>query len=184
MNNFTINTETKRLIIRPLEKPDYHNWLSAFEARFPSRHRYDSGKMDMTECTEHWFAGLVEKHEALASEDDAYIFGVFRKSDGAHLGMIDFSTYERGSFQWGRIGYTIHNQFWQKGYGKEAVKATLKLALTELGYHRIEAHINLDNNPSIRLAVSCGMEYECTRKGFIYEFDQWTDNLVYYLNAE
>ncbi|WP_153462172.1 MULTISPECIES: GNAT family N-acetyltransferase [Sediminibacillus] len=176
-------TTTKRLIIRPLENPDYDNWLTQFKARQPSRYKYDRGKIDMTECTENWFTALVEKHRALAAVDDAYIFGIFRKADGTHLGMIDFSTYERGAFQWGRIGYTIHNQFWRNGYGKEAVKAALQMALTDLGYHRIEAHINLDNNPSINLAVSCGMEYECTRKGFIYEFDQWTDNLIYYKNA-
>ncbi|SDL94272.1 GNAT family N-acetyltransferase [Sediminibacillus halophilus] len=178
-----IRTKTNRLTIRPLEKLDYDNWLRQFKARQPSRHKYDQGKVDMSECTEKWFAGLVEKHQALAAADDAYIFGVFRKADGTHLGMIDFSTYERGTFQWGRIGYTIHNHFWRHGYGKESVKAALQMALTDLGYHRIEAHINLDNNPSINLAISCGMEYECTRKGFIYEFDQWTDNLVYYINA-
>ncbi len=38
--------------------------------------------------------------------------------------MVDFSTLARDDFQWGgRIGYTIHNQYWRIGYGKEAVKA-------------------------------------------------------------
>ncbi|MER2181783.1 MAG: GNAT family N-acetyltransferase, partial [Desemzia incerta] len=41
-----------------------------------------------------------------------------------------------------------HNHFWRKGYGKEAVNAALNLAFEKLNYHRIEAHINLDNHAS------------------------------------
>lgn len=50
-------------------------------------------------------------------------------------------------------------------------------------FHRIEAHINIDNIPSMKLAESVGMEFECIRKGFIYENDEWRDNLVYYKNS-
>ncbi|KAB2330808.1 GNAT family N-acetyltransferase [Cytobacillus depressus] len=97
--------------------------------------------------------------------------------------MVDFSTLARDDFQWGRIGYTIHNQYWRKGYGKEAVNEALKIAFKYLNFHRIEAHINIDNSASINLAESVGMEYECTRKGFIFEFGEWTDNLIYFKNS-
>ena len=103
--------ETERLVIRPLTKDDYENWLNGFENRYPSQNRYDQGKIDMSECTLEWFYQLVEKHQELALADNTYIFGVFRKSDGTHLGMIDFSTLARDDFQWGRVGYTIHNQY-------------------------------------------------------------------------
>ncbi|WP_164670580.1 GNAT family N-acetyltransferase [Virgibacillus doumboii] len=175
--------ETERLVLRPLQKYDYENWLNEFENRHPSQHRHDKGKMDMRECTREWFADLVDRHQNLALTDTAYIFGVFRREDGIHLGFVDFSTLERGDFQWGRIGYSIHNQYWGKGYGKEAVKEALDIAFSYLKFHRIEAHINVDNPASINLAESVRMEYECTRKGFIYEFGGWTDNLIYFMNS-
>ena len=175
--------ETDRLVIRPFKEEDYENWLNGFENRYPSQNRHDQGKIDMSECTLEWFHELVEKHQELALTDNTYVFGVFRKSDGIHLGMIDFSTLSRDGFQWGRIGYTIHNQYWKNGYGKEAVNAALTLAFTQLKFHRIEAHINIDNKASMKLAESVGMEFECIRKGFIYENDEWTDHLVYYMNA-
>jgi [ribosomal protein S5]-alanine N-acetyltransferase len=183
LKDFTISSETERLIIRPLKVADYPNWLKEFESRSASSSRHDLGKMDMSECTEEWFVQLVRKHQELASNDVAHVFGVFRKADHKHVGMVDFSTLSRNDFQWGRIGYTIHNQHWKNGYGKEAVKAALDMAFHELGFHRIEAHINLDNTPSIKLAESVGMEFECIRKGFIHEFGEWTDNMIYYLNA-
>ncbi|TGB03690.1 N-acetyltransferase [Halobacillus salinus] len=181
---FDASSKTDRLQIRPLQKSDYETWLQGFTNRYPSQYRHDAGQIDMSECTEEWFGGLVDKHQELASNDTAHVFGVFRIEDGKHIGMVDFSTLARDNFQWGRLGYTIHNQFWRQGYGKEAVGAALQIAFTDLGFHRIEAHINTDNDASVRLAESVGMEYECTRKGFINEFEEWTDHLVFYKNAQ
>ncbi len=161
---FDVVSETERLVIRPLKKADYGNWLSEFGNCYPSKHRHDKGKIDMSVCTREWFDNLVDKHQELAFADIAYVFGVFRKKDGTHLGMVDFSTLAREDFQWGRIGYTIHNQHWRKGYGKEAVKEALYTAFNHLKFHRVEAHINLDNSASINLAESVGMAYECTEK--------------------
>jgi [ribosomal protein S5]-alanine N-acetyltransferase len=181
---YTYKTITKRLLVRPLTREDYQAWYKGFNERLPSQHRHDPGKLDMSDCTEEWYASLVKSHQELRSQDDAYIFAVFLKETGEHLGMIDFSTLARNDFQWGRVGYTIHNQYWGLGYGREAVAAALTIAFSELDYHRIEAHINLDNAASVKLAESIGMEYECTRKGFIHEFGEWTDNLIYYKNAD
>lgn len=181
---FDIESETERLVIRPLHHEDYEKWFEGFNNRESSKHRHDPGKRDMSECTPEWYSDLINKHQDLAVNDIAYVFAIFKKNDGAHVGMIDFSTYERDEFQWGRIGYTIHNQYWRMGYGKEAVREALNIAFRHLKYNRIEAHINLDNPASIHLAESVGMEYECTRKGFIFEFGEWTDNLIYYKNSQ
>ncbi|MED4015515.1 GNAT family protein [Sutcliffiella cohnii] len=184
MCNFNYNIVTDRLIIRPYIKGDFSNWLTQFNNRLPSQHKYDDGKIDMSICTKEWFGELVNNHQQMALDDKVYVFGIFRKEDNAHLGAIDFSTIMRDDFQWTRLGYTIHNQFWRQGFGKEAVKAAIILAFNKLNFHRIEAHINLDNTPSIKLAESVGMQFECIRKGFIYEFDEWTDNLIYYINSK
>ncbi|RIN83912.1 N-acetyltransferase, partial [Mammaliicoccus sciuri] len=41
---------------------------------------------------------------------------------------------------------------------------------------------NVDNEPSKKLIKKLGFEFEVLRKNFIYEFDEWTDNEVYYIN--
>ncbi|MFI8576108.1 GNAT family N-acetyltransferase [Rossellomorea aquimaris] len=183
MKHKDLTIESPRLVIRPFVNMDYQNWLRGHLNRLPSQHKYDVGYQDMSECTEFWFREMLLKHDEMIDRDQVYILGIFLKEGGANIGTIDFSTLMRYNFNWGRVGYMVHNRYWNRGYGKEAVKAALQLAFVKLNYHRIEAHINLDNAPSISLAEGVGMQYECTRKGFIYEFGKWTDNLVYYVNA-
>lgn len=179
MPSFTEGRKSSRLHVRPLQKEDYECWLEGFTNRLVSQHVYDPGKLDMSDCTSVWFDQLVDNHQSLALEDQAHVFAIFRLDDGAHLGMVDFSTLARDAFQWGRVGYTIHNQHWGHGYGKEAVDLAMRIAFDDLNFQRIEAHINLDNEASVRLAERVGMSYECTREGFIYENDEWVDHLVY-----
>ena len=180
-----IELETERLIIRPLNNQDYEKWLEGFLNRLPSQRKYDNEKADMSVWTEEKFnQEVVSLFDKLARQDEVYVFGIFRKADQKHLGKVEICTIMRDEFQWGLLGYTIHNQYWQRGYGKEAVNAVLKIAFENLHFHRIEAHINMDNVPSIRLAESVGMEFECVRKGFIYELEEWTDHLIYYKNFE
>ncbi len=184
MNNKNLSFTTNRLEIRPLKNSDYERWLKGFTDRKPSKHKYDDGLIDMSECTKPWFNGLVKKHQEFIENDQMYIFAIFDKHNQQHLGMIDIATIRRENFQWGECGYFVHNQFWRNGYAYEAIKKILYTASSVLKFHRLEAHVNIDNIPSIKLLEKSGFEYECTRKNFIYEFEGWTDNHIYFINLE
>ncbi|WP_275896250.1 GNAT family N-acetyltransferase [Paraliobacillus sediminis] len=177
-------SETERLVLRPLENMDYERWLEGFSNTLPQQYKHDGVKMDLSEWTQEKFNEVVTRHQQLAIQDEGYIFGVFRKFDNKHIGMVGFWTVMRREFQWGFLEYRIHNQHWGNGFGKEAVQEGLSIAFKNLDFHRIEAHINIDNPPSISLAESVGLTYECTRKGFTYEFNEWTDNFIYYMNSK
>lgn len=175
------NFSTDRLIIRPLDFSDYDSWLLSFSEREESKYRHDKGKIDLTDRNKKWFNNFVDNHRKLFENDEMYIFSIFNKK-GKHLGMIDIVTIERENFQWGECGFYIHNQFWNNGFAYESMLKVLEIANKELGFHRLEAHVNLDNKPSSNLLKKLGFEFECTRKGFIYEFGEWTDNHIYFMN--
>lgn len=183
-DEFDIVSETERLVLRPLQETDYEEWLAGFYDKLPKQNKYDDEKTDMSEWTQEKFNQVVRSHQDLAMKDKIYVFSIFRKSDYKNIGYVDISTIMREEFQWGAIGYRLHNQFWKKGYGKEAVSAVLQIAFESLAFHRIEAHINLDNSASIQLAENVGLTFECVREKFIYEFGEWTDNLVYIKNGK
>lgn len=170
---------TERLEIRPMQTSDYENWLKGFKGRGVSKTPYDEGRLDMSICTESWYKQLIEKHHDFIQNDKIYIFGIFRKSDGIHIGNLDIVTLERSHFQWGECGYSIHNQFFRQGYGFESLTAMLKIADKRLKFHRLEAHVNIGNEASIKLLQKAGFESEGIRKNFIFENGEWTDHLVF-----
>lgn len=136
---FNIVSETERLVMRPLREEDYKQWLEGFHNKLPSQNKYDDDKTDMSEWTQEAFNDVVQKHQELAIKDEVYVFSLFRKKDNKNIGYVDFSTIMRDEFQWGAIGYRLHNQFWRQGYGKEAVKEALHIAFKSLHFHRIHS---------------------------------------------
>lgn len=178
-STWSLTLQTERLTLRPLQPGDYNAWLTGFSGRLPQQHRHDPGPMDLEGCDRTWFTNICAQHQQEALADQFYVFGVFHRETHQHLGTVDFATLCRDGYQWAIFGYVIHNQHWRQGYGKEAVRAALIAGFETLGYHRIEAAINLDNPASIALAESVGMRKECIRRGFIYENQQWTDHYIY-----
>lgn len=174
--------ETSRLIIRPFEKGDYAKWDKGYKSRLPSQYKYDEGFIDDSTYTRHWFDEWVLKYEQGAAKDEMYVFGIFRKEDGANVGEIEVFNILRMGYDWCMMGYAIHNQYFRRGYAKESIQAVADFFFYYLHYHRIELHINQDNLPSIKLAESVGFHYECTREAFYYENGRWTDMLIYYKN--
>ncbi len=176
---WTLKVETKRLILRPQQPNDYQSWLAGFSDRLPQQSKYDEGAIQLDSFDQEWFANSCKFHQEQALNDYAYIFGIFSQQTNQHLGYIDLSTIQREEKQWANLGYSIHNQYWKQGFGREAVSAAIIAGFEILGYHRIETAINLDNHSSIALAESIGLKKECIRRGFYYENEQWVDHLIY-----
>jgi RimJ/RimL family protein N-acetyltransferase len=177
--NWPLRIETERLILRALEPGDYQAWYGAMSERLPKQHKYDDDPIDLEQFDAKWLARVVERHQRSARNDLVYNWIVFHKQTNQHLGKIDLSTIQRRVTQWANLGYGIHNQFWRQGFAKEAVIAVLKAGFEQLHYHRIEAAINLDNQASIALVESLGLQKEGIRRGYWYENEQWVDHLVY-----
>lgn len=127
------------------------------------------------------FKGRLERQRTNGKDGDHFIFGVFDKKAGTYLGQIDIFTINR-QLQWGNLGYHIQNQYFGKGYATEANKLALKVAFKQLGYHRIEAAMELDNKASQKVARRAGLVFEGVRKKFFPE-DGGVDMKVFATNA-
>ena len=177
-----LTIETERLILRPFNNDDYEQWTLGFNNRLPSTYKYDDGYEDSSFYTKKWFVKWIKGFRETAEQDHVYILGIFRKEDGANIGNIEVVKILRMDYDWAMMGYSIHNQFFRQGFGKESVQAATELFFSELNFHRLELHINVDNEPSKRLAESAGFQFECIRKEFFYEGGKWIDQLIYYKN--
>ncbi|TFB22894.1 N-acetyltransferase [Filobacillus milosensis] len=177
--------ETERLILRPYIEEDYEKWYESYDQRKPSQYKYDEGRpKDLSGSTRSWFVKWIKGFEESAKQDKMYILAIFRKNDGANLGKVELVTILRMDYQWAMMGYSLHNQFWGQGYGTESVIAGRDAFFKHLDFHRIELHINPDNQPSLKLAERAGFQFECKRIDFSLENDEWVDYLIFYKNRD
>ena len=174
-----ITVRTKRIELRPYKLSDYEIWKEAFTKKKPKQHKYDSGPLDRKRLTKSFYRKLYFRHERLVKKDECYPFGIYERKTGAHIGVIDISTICRDWYQWANLGYRIHNTYQNRGYGREAAEAAIRIAFKHLGYKRVEASICPDNWRSIKLARSLGMKREGMRKEFIFDNGRWDDHVIY-----
>ena len=90
----------------------------------------------------------------------------------------------RGVFQNAYLGYRLFNKHWNKGYGKEMVRASFCMAFENLKLHRLEAGIDPRNRRSILLARSVGMRKEGLKKRALFLNGKWQDIVIYSITCE
>lgn len=90
----------------------------------------------------------------------------------------------RGVSQTCFLGYYLYNNYWGRGWAKEAVKAALDIGFKDLKLHRIEAGIEPSNRRSLKLARSLKMRREGVKKRAIHLRGEWVDLVMYTLTTE
>lgn len=173
------SAQTRRLVLRPLVPADHAAWIEGFTSRSAPRYKQDGGPHDPKTTPLSWFRKLCARHRSLWNDDEIYILGVFRRTDRRHLGTVDVSVLQRDATQRGEIGYSIHNTHQGQGYATEALTAALRFSFQRLKLHRIEAYIDLDNHPSLRLAERAGMQREGVRASYCFQNGRWEDQVIY-----
>lgn len=168
--------KTTRLIIRPLEASDYAAWEKSFLGIKKKMNHWDWSPSEYDK--KKWqkkFRDNLKRQKNWLKNDKTYQFGIFRKSDGAYLGVVSLMDISREVFQNAYIGYHIFNMFWGEGYAFEASKAVIKYGFLKLGLHRIEAGIEPKNKRSLALAKRLKMNYEGLSKRRLYLGGKWID---------
>ena len=170
---------TRRLVLRPYVTADHDAWLEGFTSRAPPQHEYDGGPLDPRTMSRSSFRALCAKHRRLRRRDEVHVLGVFDRRTGRHVGHVDIGIVERGATQRANLGYAVHNTFQRQGFATEACIAAIAYAFRELKLHRIEAVIDPDNVPSIRLARRIGMQRVGLVRSFWFQHGAWADQVVW-----
>lgn len=83
-------------------------------------------------------------------------WAVVERESGRVIGAAGFRVFEpTGDIE---LGYTLGRAHWGNGYGTEAARACLEAGLAHLGVSRIIAVVDVENEPSLRVAERLGME--------------------------
>ena len=180
MKEMPLPETTPRCVVRFLEERDYPTFVKGYADSLPAKNRFDEGYLDTGFMTTDWYAAMLDRRRREAEDDFCYMFHVFRRETGQAIGYGNIRMLYRGEIQCGEIGYTVFNNYWNQGYATEIVEALTRIGFETLGFHRLEAYINLDNPASQAVARKCGYTLEGIREKYLLEDGVWTDNAVYY----
>jgi ribosomal-protein-alanine N-acetyltransferase len=172
---------SKRLVLRPYKVSDFKGCKASHDGRIIPVNKYDEPVPTPSSNGLMEFKERIKRQRINGKDGRHFIFGVFDKRSGAYLGQIDIFTISR-ELRWGNLGYHIQNQYFGKGYASEASKLALAVAFKQLGFHRIEAAMELDNKVSQKVALRAGLIFEGVRKKFFPD-DGGVDMKVFATNA-
>lgn len=95
------------------------------------------------------------------------------------IGTICFSNFLHGAFSSCMLGYKTDKDHLQQGYMTEALSFLIPLVCREYRFHRIEAYVMPDNEPSIALLEKLTFH----REGLLHDFAQingkWENHYIY-----
>jgi ribosomal-protein-alanine N-acetyltransferase len=107
-------------------------------------------------------------------------FAIVDHADGAFLGMAGLVQLDLEMAE-GEIGYVVAPAARGRGIAGRAIRLLARWAFDELGLMRLEAWIDVANEPSVRAAERAGFSYEGIRRSVQVKKNKRADMAVYSL---
>ena len=173
-----VRLETERMTLRPPQHADFRAWAAL---------RRDSRDFltpwEPTWAPDHLsrkaFTNRVYWAQRSINNGTAVPLFLIRRTDQTLLGAITLDNIRRGPAQAGTTGYWIGAPHAREGYMREAVKALVHYAFTELDLSRIESGCLPENTPSRRLLEQCGYKYEGVAQSYLQINGRWRNHVLY-----
>lgn len=174
--------ETNRLALKVLG-PDYSTDVLRFyekDKKLFEKYEADRSPNFYTEAHQRNILHLEYELTLKMSQVRFYVF--LKEDPSTIIGTVCLYEISR-IYSKAELGYKFSSQFHHKGYASEAMKKIIDIAFTELNLHRICAHVQEENTPSIRLLSKLGFKKEGVCRDYLCIQGRWTDHLQYSLIA-
>ncbi|MEW4282458.1 GNAT family N-acetyltransferase [Priestia koreensis] len=166
--------ETKRLILRKIEMNDARRM---FDYIFSDRRVMDNLIKGPHKAISETIDRLTEITNHYVSENFCY-WGIEIKESGELIGTIDLYNIDESTENC-EVGYNIGFNWWNQGYGSEALHAIVEFAFRFMNIHKISATHNIDNPASGRIMLKVGMKREGIIRHMIRKNNQYKDCGIY-----
>ena len=102
---------------------------------------------------------VIRQIEERYTRKEALRWGITFRGEDRLIGSCSIFHFDTG-FDCAETGYELNRAYWGKGIMTEAMSAILTFGFSELGLHRIEAIIDIENERSKGLLIKLGFAYE------------------------
>ncbi len=169
--------ETQRLILAIPIAGDEVATLEFYRENEEHLAPWDPKKPDDFYTLDYWAnKGKAAKEEF--ENETSVRFNLFLKDSNDLIGMVNFTTLERGPFQNCRVGYKLGEKFQGYGYMREALSAGLEYLFNELNFHRVEANYIPQNLRSGNVLKALGFEEHGIAKNYLMIAGKWQDHVL------
>ena len=166
---------TERLLLRQIEKTDVNEifFLRSDEEilkyldKAPARTLDDAYK----------FIQMISDQEKNSA---AVTWGITLKENPKLLGTICFWNIQKEHYR-AELGYILNPAYWRKGLMQEALSVVLEYGFNVMKLHSVEAHVNPNNMPSIKLLEKNGFIREAYFKENYFYNGRFLDTAIYSL---
>lgn len=165
--------ETPRLILRPLTMRDAQDIYDYSCDPEVARHVLWDAHRSVADSRAYLRFILRQYREGMPSS-----YGIVLKTTGRVVGTIGFMWYQSDN-QTCEVGYSLARSLWNNGLMTEALQALIDMAFDRLPLNRIEAQHDVANPSSGRVMLKCGMRYEGTLRGRIFNKGRYVDVALY-----
>ncbi len=97
-------------------------------------------------------------------EGNCYRWGIARKEDDSLIGLIELLRFDEETKSCSFV-YLLGCDYWNQGYGTEALKEVIRFAFEKMGMERIVADHMTPNAASGAVMRKAGMEHTGTQRG-------------------
>ncbi len=173
-----VQIATERMTLRLPQHADFRDWTAL---------RRDSADFlvpwEPAWATDHLtrksFTNRVYWASRAVSQGSALPLFLIRRSDAQLLGAITLDNIRRGPAQAGTLGYWIGAAFARQGFMREAIRAVVHYAFTELDLSRIEAACLPENAASRGVLEGAGFKYEGVAQSYLQINGRWRNHVLY-----
>jgi len=145
---------TNRLRLRQIRSTDVEAIFATFSDEETMKF-YGHEPHRSVDDSQEWIRRIQASYE----RRESIHWGITLHDEDRVIGSCSFHQFDAG-FHRAETGYELNRAFWRQGIMLEAMSAILTYGFTELGLHRVEAIIDIANEPSKSLLLKLSFSYE------------------------
>lgn len=153
---------TKRLFLRPFE-------LGDLKATYDLCSRPETSRYSLWEPHKNYWDSFRYLWFVWFKSAGVH-WAVLCRESGRHIGSCSFVQIKIESKE-GEIGYSVHPDYWHRGYGTEIARALISYGFEKMGLSKVYVRVMPENIHSIALAEKAGMKRRNQENEFVPDGD-------------